>query len=510
MTENKNKRRQVAPANTGGLMPPQAVDIETSILGALLLEKHAIYDVVDLVKPEMFYHESNQMIYRAIVSLYRAKNPIDILTVTAQLRKEGTLEMCGGAYTITELTSRVSGSSNMEYWCRIVMEKYLARELIRSSSEIIRSAYDDTSDPFDLLGQMSSFVSGAEMGFIGSSEHTVADIATKTMMAREIAPVDKHGIDGLESGVYELDRLINGFNDGELIVIAARPSIGKTAVICSIARHINYETRKALALFSLEMSADQIFLRLETNFSGIASNKIRSNSLTIDERVLLSQTDMKLADGTLIIEDTSYMTVDQLISKIKMFIRKYGIKAVILDYLQLLASLGIKGGNRESEISYMTRAIKVCAQDMKIPIIILSQLSRQVESRRPFCFPALSDLRESGAIEQDADKVIFLWRPDYYLTEEMQNDPKLKIGTQTFFRLFNKWIDNKNLLVFIVAKHREGELGNVPALFTPWNMRISNHPALSAMPEPKNKAEQKIPLQTQIDLSAKDEGDVPF
>lgn len=501
-----NRKQQPAPVNHMGKIPPQATDFEIAILGALLLEKNAIYDVVEMVKPEMFYVEPHKLIYSAIVTLYRQKKPIDILTVTQQLRTDGMLEIVGGGYVVTSLTARVSSGANMEYWCRIVMEKYLAREMIRSSTEIIQAAYEDTSDPFELLGNMGSFLSEAETGFITSNESGLDEIGLQVMQARENAPVNSDNISGYLSGIYELDKLIDGFIPGELDIIAARPAMGKTAVICSIAAFMNLTSKHPLVIFSLEMSKTQIFYRLETNISGLPAKNIKTNSLTEEEKWSLAEIDYKIMNGSMKIDDSSYLNSNQLVSRIKMYIRKYGTQIVILDYLQLLSSIGIKGGNRESEIAHMSRSLKTCAKEMNICIIALSQLSREVEKRRPFCFPSLGDLRESGAIEQDADKVIFLWRPEYYLTEEMQNDDKLKIGNTTNFRLFGKNIPNKNLLVFIVAKHREGELGNVPALFTPWNMRVTNHPALTESPfVPSEPAKPKPQQAVQLTITPNDE-----
>lgn len=470
MTDYKDRKNRVSQkVSTMGKIPPQVLDFEDAVLGALLLEKNVIFEVVDLLKPEMFYTDANQKIYSAILSLYVLRNPVDILTVTAELRKKGDLEIVGGAYYITNLTNRVASSANIEYHSRIIMEKYLQRKLIEEGTELISQSYEDTADPFQILGKLSTFVANAEMGFIGSQEKHISDIATEVMLARENAPRDDNSIHGLPCGVDELDKLIDGFGGGELIVIAARPAMGKTAVICSIAKAMNIDHNHPLAIFSLEMSYKQIYLRLESNVSGINGNSIKKNSLTQTERVKLVETDTKLSNGSLVIDDQSFISISQVISRIRMYVRKHKVKSIFVDYLQLINGELGKGANREAEISAMTRALKVCAGELNIPIIILAQLSREVEKRKPLCLPMLSDLRESGAIEQDADKVIFLWRPEYYGVDE-----------PTFFRLFNRKIENKNLLVFIVAKHREGELGNIPALFTPWNMRVSNHPDLTS------------------------------
>lgn len=464
---NGRRSRESNKLTNMGKIPPQAIDLEESVLGALLLERNAIYDVVDMLKPEMFYRDAHQLIYKAISKLYHERNPIDIRTVTAKLRSEGTLELVGGAYAITELTNGVASSANIEYWSRIVMQKYLSREIIRINSEMINQGYDDTSDPFDLLGQLTKFLADAELGFIGSNERDIASIATEVMKIRETAKENDNSIHGLKSGITELDKLLDGFLPGELDVIAARPAMGKTAVICAIAKYNTIDEKNPLVIFSLEMGNKSLFLRLESNTSGIKGNDIRRNNLTDQEREILSEVDGLLSNGDLIIDDTSFININQIVRRIRMYVRKYGIKVVLIDYLQLIQGDNAKGGNREAEISYMTRCLKVLAQELGIPIIILAQLSREVEKRKPLCLPQLSDLRESGAIEQDADKVIFLWRPEYYNVTE-----------PTQFRLFNKTIDNKNLLVFIVAKHREGELGNIPARFTPWNMRVLNHPDL--------------------------------
>lgn len=515
MTNYKERKKNLA-TSTMGKIPPQATDLENYILGTVMLERGKIYEVIDTLTPEMFYHESNKNVFRAIAHLYSQNKPFDPISVTQQLRDLGVLEITGGAYYITTLTNGVTGTENIEFWGRIVMEKFLARELIRASSEAIQEAYEDTADPFDVLGNLSTFVANAEVGFIGSNESVVGDVVQGLVKQRANSPKKKNHINGLETGIYELDKLIDGFGGGELIAIGARPAMGKTAVICSVAAHLNIKTKVPIAVFSLEMSKVQITLRLEANISGIDGKKIKNEDLSESEWQALHLADNLISDGTLIIDDYSALNINMLISRIRMYVRKYGIKAVLLDYLQLLNGVSNKPGNREAEISAMTRALKVCAQELNIPIVILCQLSRQVESRRPFCIPSLADLRESGAIEQDCDKVIFLWRPSYYLTDEQQADPK--IGSTTAFRLYGKQIANKNLLVFIVAKHREGELGNVPALFTPWNMRVMDHPDLSGV-QSTIPLPETIPISNVVKLNPNEkysdnpddtEADVPF
>lgn len=504
---NQASRRVNSNINPGaGKLQPQSLDIEEAILGALMIEKNAIYEVIDLIKPEMFYSNQHQLIYKAIYALYSKRKPIDILTIRNQLSSTGELEMIGGAYYITELTNRVSGSSNIEFWCRIIMQKYLQREIIRSCTENINNAFEDTTDVFDILGQMSKFIGEAELGFIGSSEKLISDIAIEAAANRMSMPKNDNTIHGLESGITELDILLDGFKPGELIVVGARPAMGKTAVICSISKNINIDSKEPLAVFSLEMSYKQIYLRLQSNLSGISGKKIAHNDLSDEENALLDYTDGQLSNGTMIIDDASFITVSKLVSRLRMYVRKYGIKAAVIDYLGLIHGEGTKQGNREAEISFMTRSLKVAAGELGIPIILLSQLSREVEKRRPLCLPQLSDLRDSGAIEQDADKILFLWRPEYYGVTE-----------PTVFRMYGKTIDNKNLLVYIVAKHREGELGNVPALFTPWNMRIINHPDLieASLPKtinPLNQHEQlSIPNITPPNYSDNpDDDETPF
>lgn len=475
----KRKERLNQTVSTMGKLPPQATDLEEKILGVLMLEKNALYEVVDLLKPEMFYIEANQNIYKAIITLHSNKNAFDYISVVAQLRLMGLLETVGGAFYIISLTDKVTGSEQIDFWSRIIMQKHLQREIIRECSQMVNESYEDTIDPFESLGKMSQFLSNAEMGFIGGNDKAVGDIATEVILKRENTQVNDNSIHGLETGIHALDVHLDGLQPGELIVWAGRPSMGKTAVIVSACAHMAIEKKEPIAVFSLEMKEGQIFLRIESNVSGINGKKIKQKSLSEAEYSILWHADNKISNSFLRIDDTSFMNVNQLIARIRRMVRKYGIKGVFIDYLQLLQGLAERGGNRESEISNMTRSLKVCAGALGIPINILCQLSRNVESRRPFCIPTLADLRESGAIEQDADKVIFLWRPEYYLTEQDQNDPKKNIGTTTHFRLFNKSISNKNLLVFIIAKHREGELGNIPALFHPWNARVLNHPDIT-------------------------------
>lgn len=444
-----------------GKLPPQAPDFEEAVLGALLLDREAIYAVTEYLKPASFYLQSHQSIFEAILFLHSSASPVDMLTVSQRLREQGDLETIGGAYYLTELTSRVSSAANIEYHAQIITQKFIQRELIRECSELINAAYDDMSDPFELLSRAGRFLDTVNGEQLGQSEQTMEELAVHAIRRRDEKSSD--GITGIETGLPSLDRFINGLCPNKLIIVAARPSMGKTAVICTMAAHICVEKQIPGVLFSLEMSASEIFTRIQSNVAGINGRNIIKNQFTDGELKALSTTDSRLMGGKLIVDDNPTLTSSRLRAKLAVYKRRYGIRVAFIDYLQLFTPENPRA-NREQQVSDFSRTCKLMSKELGIPIVLLSQLSRETE-KRTTKLPQLSDLRESGAIEQDADTVIFLHRPEYYNMSE-----------PTHFKNLDKTIDNRNLLIFLIAKQRDGEVGALPYYFEPWIMRIADHP----------------------------------
>ncbi|MEY4594567.1 MAG: replicative helicase [Bacteroidota bacterium] len=432
-----------------GKLPPQALDLEEAVLGALMLEKDALTSVIDILHPESFYKDAHQLIYRAIRRLFEASQPIDILTVTNDLRKSGELELVGGPFFITQLTNRVASAANIEFHARIILQKHIQRELIRISSETIRDAYEDSSDVFTLLDRAEKNLFDIAQGNIRRNFQDMRDMVSTVTKQVEAARLHGTGVTGVESGFTALDRITSGWQKSDLVILAARPGMGKTAFVLSLARNATIGFSKPIALFSLEMSADQLVKRMVSSETGIASEKLRKGTLDETEwQKLVSQTG-KLSQAPLYIDDTPSLSVFEFRSRCRRLKAMHDIQMVIVDYLQLMrADVDNKSGNREQEISTISRSLKAVAKELNIPIIALSQLSRQVETRGGSKRPMLSDLRESGAIEQDADMVMFIYRPEYYGMEfDEDNNP------------------TKGVAEVIIAKHRNGALDTVKLKF---------------------------------------------
>ena len=432
-----------------GKLPPQAVDLEEAVLGALMLEKDALTSVIDILHPESFYKDAHQLIYKAIRRLFEQSQPIDLLTVTNDLRKNAELELVGGPYYISQLTSRVASAANIEFHARIILQKHIQRELIRISSETIRDAFEDTSDVFMLLDRAEKNLFDIAQGNIRRNFQEMRDMVSTVTKQIEQARMHGSGVTGVESGFTDLDRITSGWQKSDLVVLAARPGMGKTAFVLSLARNAAINFSKPIALFSLEMSADQLVKRMVSSETGIPAEKLRKGNLDeIEWQKLVSQTG-KLSSAPLYIDDTPALSVFEFRSRCRRLKAMYDIQMVIVDYLQLMrADLDHKSGNREQEISTISRSLKAVAKELNIPIIALSQLSRSVETRGGTKRPMLSDLRESGAIEQDADMVLFIYRPEYYgLDMDEDNNP------------------TRGVAEIIIAKHRNGALDTVKLKF---------------------------------------------
>jgi replicative DNA helicase len=450
--DNTRKRVRKAPETPSflehGRVPPQAVDLEEAVLGAIMLEKNALTAVIDIIKPEMFYKETHQIIYRAILKLFEKSEAVDILTVTNQLKSSGELELVGGPYHITQLTSRVASSANVEYHARIIIQKHIQRELIRISSEIIRDAFEDTTDVFDLLDRAEQNLFSVSETNIRRGQEEMTHLMREAIQQIEVAKDSETKMRGVPSGFTGLDRVTNGFQKSDLIIVASRPGMGKTAFALTLCRNIAVGFKKPVAIFSLEMSSIQLVTRLISAETMISSNKLRKGELAGHEWQQLNNKIRPLEDARILIDDTPALTIFELRAKCRRMKAQDDIQMVFVDYLQLMTGPQDNKGNREQEISHISRSLKAMAKELDIPIMALSQLSRAVETRGGTKKPILSDLRESGAIEQDADIVMFIYRPEYYQLDE---DEK---GNST-----------AGLAIINVAKHRNGPLADVELRF---------------------------------------------
>ncbi len=460
MNETKNKtkestRQRAKRASTTnvftehGKIPPQAIELEEAVLGALMLEQNALTTVIDILKPDTFYKEAHKTIFNAIRFLFAKSDPIDILTVTNQLKNEGQLELVGGPYYIAQLTNRIASSANIEYHARILTQKYIQRELIRVSSEIIKDSYDDSTDVFDLLDKAEQNLFEVSERNLRRGSEKINTLLKQAVQQIEEAGKKEDGLSGIGSGFTELDRITSGWQRSDLIILAARPGMGKTAFVLSMARNISIDFKKTVAVFSLEMSSLQLVTRLISSETELPAEKLKKGKLERYEWEQLNSKISKLTDADLIIDDTPALTIFELRAKCRRLKQdKKGVDLVVIDYLQLMAGSGDNKGNREQEISTISRSLKALAKELDIPIICLSQLNRSVETRGGNKKPILSDLRESGAIEQDADMVLFIYRPEYYKIDEDEE------GNPT-----------KGKAELIIAKHRNGALATVRLKF---------------------------------------------
>ncbi len=439
---------QAKPVLQGGKLPPQAIDLEQAVLGAFMLEKEATNNAIDILQPTSFYKEAHQKIFAVILHLFGETEPIDILTVTQELKKRGELEVVGGPYYITQLTNRVASAANIQYHARIISQKHIQRELIRISSEIITDAYDETTDVFTLLDKAEKNLFSVAEGNIRKSYESMSDLIRESIKNIEDAKNQESGVIGVASGFTALDRITSGWQPSDLVIIAARPAMGKTSYVLSLARNAAVDFGMPVAFFSLEMSAVQLVTRLVSSESEISSEKLRSGDLRSDEIQQIQTKISGLAEAPIFIDDSAGLSVFELRAKARRLKSQHNIQLLIIDYLQLMSGNGDNGGNREQEISMISRSLKSIAKELNIPVLALSQLSRAVETRGGDKRPQLSDLRESGSIEQDADMVQFITRPEYYgITEDEE-------GNST-----------QGMATIIIAKHRNGSVGDVNLKF---------------------------------------------
>ncbi|MDR1331795.1 MAG: replicative DNA helicase [Tannerella sp.] len=435
-----------------GRLQPQARELEEAVLGAIMLEKDAYFVVSEILKPESFYEKIHELIYQAIVDLAISQMPIDMLTVVEQLRKNGELEAVGGPFYISQLTGKVASTAHLEYHARIIAQKFLARELIRYTGMIQGKAFDETTDVEELMQEAEGELFRISQRNIKNEAIQINPIIKQSIDLIQKAYARKgEGLSGLSSGFTELDKITSGWQNSDLIIIAARPAMGKTAFVLSMAKNMAVNFKTPVAMFSLEMSNVQLVNRLIVNVTEIPATKIKNGQLDNYEWEQLDFKIKDLYDAQIYVDDTPSLSIFELRTKARRLVREHGVKCILIDYLQLMNASGMYFGNREQEVSIISRSLKGLAKELNIPIIALSQLNRGIENRVNQAGqkgegkrPQLADLRESGAIEQDADMVCFIHRPEYYKIYEDDKGNSL-IG----------------MAEIIVAKHRNGATGDV-------------------------------------------------
>ena len=450
---NKNSKRSPQTtiikvgANEMGKLPPQAQELEDSVLGALMIEKEAFGTVADLLRPEVFYKDQNRLVFEAIRELAVNDQPIDILSVGEKLKSKGTLEKAGGAVYLADLTRRVASTAHLHYHAEIIAKKATARDLISMAAQIEEKAFDETQDIDDLMQEAEAGIFEITQRSQKRSVTQVDSVIEEAFARMEKAAKNTGNISGIPSGFHALDKITSGWQTPDLIIIAARPAMGKTAFVLSMAKNIAVDRGIPTAIFSLEMSNVQLVNRLIMNVCELEGDKIKTGKMSNEDKLRL-HTKINIMKGKpLYMDDTPSLSIYELRSKARKLVNEHGVKLIIIDYLQLMNAQGSSFGSREQEVSIISRGLKGLAKELDIPIIALSQLNRGVEARTGIegKTPQLSDLRESGAIEQDADMVCFIHRPEYY---RIFNDEK-------------SGKDLRGLAQIIVAKHRNGATDSI-------------------------------------------------
>lgn len=441
-----------------GRIPPQAVDLEEAVIGAVLIDNAAINQVIDILAPETFYREEHRLIFKAVKELFGDSQPVDILTVAQKLRKNGELDAAGGEYNLIQLSQKVSSSAHCEFHARIIVQKYIQREMIRVAGNIMNHAFDETTDVFDLLDMAEQDIFEVANGNIVKNYESAQDLV-KEAISRIEEISKQEGLSGIPSGFTMVDRVTSGWQPSDLVILAARPGMGKTAFVLSMARNMVIDHKRPVAVFSLEMSSVQLITRLISGETGLNSEKLRKGNLDDHEWQQLLTKVKNLEKAPLFIDDTPALSVFDMRAKCRRLVAQHGVQLIVIDYLQLMTvgGGGKNNGNREQEISTISRSLKSIAKELNVPVIALSQLSRAVETRGGDKRPMLSDLRESGAIEQDADIVSFIYRPEYYDISE--------------------WPDgapSEGQAEFIIAKHRNGGLEDIRLRFEGQFARFSD------------------------------------
>jgi len=469
-----------------GKVPPQAKELEEVILGGLMIDVGAVFIGMSRLFPEIFYVDAHQRIFKAIQNLYDKNQKIDILTVIEQLKSNEELDTVGGGYYVTKLTNTVVSGANIENHINIVAECYLKREAIRLSGELISEAYEDSTDAFDVINQ-------ADAGFQKIQEQVLTGL-TKDISYFGMKVLEQHastketGVLGIKTCIKAIDNVISGLVEPDLIILAARPSQGKTALALSITYNTSIKGNIPCAWFSLEMDGVQLVRRLASIDTQIDHEKIRKGYTTTEEDKILGASIEKISSCPVYIQDNANVNIREIRTKANLLKRKHGIKFIVVDYIQLMNGIDVKGKSREQVVSDISRGLKILAKELEMPVIALSQLSRKVEERSDK-MPQLSDLRESGAIEQDADEVIFLMRPEFYhMTEDVT------IGGKDY--------PVSGLTILSTAKNRHGETKNTATSFKGSCMHFTDHSLDHNFSEPQQPFHYNKPYS--------DKDDVPF
>ena len=459
-----HRKKKAEPLTTpvAGKVQPQAVDVECVVLGALMLEKDAYPEVSEMLKPEIFYDHRHQLIYQAIQKLAMDQKPIDILTVANELSQEGVLDEVGGPVYIAQLTSNVSSAAHIEYHSKIIVQKALARDLINYAGNIEANAFDETTDISALMQEAEAQLFSLSQNNIRKDYQPISTLLPEAIEKIEQASHNTSGMTGIPTGFTELDAMTSGWQNSDLVIIAARPAMGKTAFALSMCKNMAVDYHTPVAIFSLEMSNLQLVNRLIQNVCEIEGGKIKSGKLSPDELNSLTARTKVLSEANIFVDDTPSLSVFELRTKARRLVREKGVRCIMIDYLQLMNASGMSFQSREQEVSTISRSLKGLAKELNIPILALSQLNRSVETRDSSRQgdgkrPQLSDLRESGAIEQDADMVLFIHRPEYYKIYEDENGNDLR-----------------GLAEIIIAKHRNGAVGDVRLRFRGEYVRFQN------------------------------------
>lgn len=437
---------------------PRDSSLEEIVLGSILLDKYAIDKIISEFTSNLFFSFKNKDIATCIISLYKQSQPIDLVTLCKELKKTEKLEKIGGASYLSQLTTKVSSASNIEYHVKILQEEALKRSLITIGTKAINKSLDPTEDVFDVFNETQGELDNALKNVVNYEIKSAGEIHDD-ILRKSFAMLDTKQKSGVATGLNALDNVTNGWQESDLIIIAGRPAMGKTAVAISMLMHPSLELNNAVAIFSLEMSNEQLVSRMQSLLSGINVSKIVKKQLTNDEINQISIKAGGLNKSKIFVDDTPNISLLDLKGKARKLKKEQDIKLLVIDYLQLMRS-GLKISNREQEIAEISRGLKGLAKELNIPVIALSQLSRSVESRSDKK-PMLQDLRESGQIEQDADMVLFCYRPEYYHIDQYEVDGR------TF--------EAHGLFMLIIAKHRNGELGEIPLRFIHEQTKITNH-----------------------------------
>ncbi len=447
---NSKAKTLVPQEDAYGHVQPQAVEFEEAVLGALMIEQDAFSIVSEILKPESFYDHRHQIIYDAIRGLNSQQKPVDILTVAEHLKSMDKLDEVGGPFYITQLSNKVSSSAHIEYHARIIAQKFLARELITFTSQVQTKAFDETEDVDDLMQEAEGKLFEISQQNMKKDYTQINPVIREAYEMLQKAAARTDGLSGLSSGFERLDKMTSGWQNSDLVIIAARPAMGKTAFVLSMAKKMAVDLKIPVAMFSLEMSNVQLVNRMIVNVCEIPGEKLKSGQLAPYEWIQLDSKITQLYDAPFYVDDTPSLSVFELRTKARRLVREHGVKIILIDYLQLMNASGMSYGSRQEEVSTISRSLKGLAKELNIPIIALSQLNRGVESREGIegKRPQLSDLRESGAIEQDADMVCFIHRPEYY---KIYKDEK---GN-----------DLHGMAEIIIAKHRNGAVGDVRLKF---------------------------------------------